>query len=89
MGPRRRRDVCLFPVDWATAYDASSGSMSIDMISTMFLIWLIHAATGAVLFSPVLWFGRKRMVWRTWELLAVVVVPCAGLAHICSWVWRE
>jgi len=55
-----------------------------DMIVTMFLIWLIHVAAGAALSSPILWFGRKRIVWTKWDLLALIIPFCIWLVLMSS-----
>lgn len=39
----------------------------------IFLIWLMHAALAGVLSAPVVHFGRRRVHWRSWELLALVL----------------
>jgi len=44
-----------------------------DMVGTIFLIWLVHAAVGAALSGPILWLGRKRIAWTSLETLSVVV----------------
>ena len=36
-------------------------------------IWLEHAVIAAVLTAPIVFFGRKRVHWRTWELLMLVL----------------
>ena len=55
-----------------------------DMIVTMFLIWLIHVAAGAALSSPILWFGRKRIAWTKWDLLALTIPFCVWLVLMWS-----
>ncbi len=40
------------------------------------LIWLMHAAVAAVLTAPVVLLGRKRVHWRPWEAI-VIVLPFA------------
>jgi len=47
-----------------------------DVIRTLFLIWAIHAVVGAALSAPILFFGRKRVGWARWELLALVIPFC-------------
>ncbi|MHB1035546.1 MAG: hypothetical protein ACYC35_15055 [Pirellulales bacterium] len=37
------------------------------------VIWLIHFAIAAILCAPIVFFGRKRVHWRSWELLAVIL----------------
>src|SRR5688572_22031394 len=53
-------------------------------MDTVFLIWLIHAAVGATLSAPILWFGRKRTTWTNWQLLALAVPFCVWLALMLS-----
>jgi hypothetical protein len=36
-------------------------------------IWLVHAGIAAVLCAPIVFFGRRRVHWRWWELSAFVV----------------
>jgi hypothetical protein len=55
-----------------------------DMIGTMIVIWLVHAAVGAALSSPILWFGRRRIVWTKWELLALTIPFCVWLMFMLS-----
>jgi len=36
-------------------------------------IWLIHAGIALILSGPIVFLGRKRVRWRLWELLAVIL----------------
>jgi hypothetical protein len=58
--------------------------MSMDMVMTMLSIWLIHTVVGAALSAPVLWFGRKRIAWTDWDLLALVIPFCVWLLLMLS-----
>ena len=44
-----------------------------ETAGTLFLIWTMHAVIGAALSAPILFFGRKRIGWASWELLALIV----------------
>ncbi len=44
-----------------------------EEFNAMLIIWLIHAGLAAVPSAPIIFFGRKRIHWRTWELLALVI----------------
>ncbi|MEX1231314.1 MAG: hypothetical protein WEB58_13800 [Planctomycetaceae bacterium] len=44
-----------------------------EEIGAMILIWVVHAGIAAVLSSPIIFFGRKRVQWRLWELLISVI----------------
>jgi hypothetical protein len=46
---------------------------AVETITLTARLWIIHAAIGLVLASPILFFGRKRAHWEWWELLAVIV----------------
>ena len=46
------------------------------MVIAMLVIWMVHAAVGAALSAPILWFGRKRITRTGWELLALVIPSC-------------
>jgi hypothetical protein len=37
------------------------------------VIWLVHTAIALSLSAPILFFGRKRVHWHSWELLAVIL----------------
>jgi hypothetical protein len=58
--------------------------MSMDTAVTMFLIWLVHAAVGATLSAPIVWFGRKRIAWTNWELLTLTIPFCVWLLLMLS-----
>jgi hypothetical protein len=47
-----------------------------ETVNALFLIWSAHAVIGAVLSAPILFFGRKRIGWARWRLLALVVPFC-------------
>ena len=46
-------------------------------------IWGVHAAIAVVLTAPIVFFGRKRLRWKWWELLAFVL-PFAVWAILMS-----
>jgi hypothetical protein len=39
----------------------------------LWFIWLMHAGIAAVLSTPVVFFGRKRVHWQWWELSAFII----------------
>ena len=39
----------------------------------MLLIWAMHAGVAVVLSAPIVFFGRKRVHWRPWELLVLIL----------------
>jgi hypothetical protein len=42
--------------------------------SALFLhLWMIHAFIALALATPIVWLGRHRADWQSWELIAVVV----------------
>jgi hypothetical protein len=43
------------------------------IFGSMVLLWLAHAGIAAVLSAPIVYFGRKRVHWRPWELLALLL----------------
>ncbi len=53
-------------------------------MGTIFLIWTMHAVVGAGLAAPILYLGRKRVGWQSWELLALVVPFCVWTALMLS-----
>lgn len=55
-----------------------------EILGTLFLIWLLHAAIGATLSAPILAFGRTRAGWALWQLLALVVPFCLWTVLILS-----
>ncbi len=50
-----------------------------EEFNAMFLIWLIHVGIAAALSAPIVFFGRKRVHWRSWELLTLVLPFCTWL----------
>lgn len=50
----------------------------------LLIAWVIHAVVAAVVVSPVVYFGRKRVHWRSWELLALVIPFCVWMALMFS-----
>ena len=42
-------------------------------MGTIFLIWTMQAVVGAALAAPILYLGRKRAGWSSWQLLALVL----------------
>lgn len=47
-----------------------------ETASLLFLLWSLHAVIGAALSAPILFFGRKRAGWASWELLALTIPFC-------------
>ena len=39
----------------------------------MIFLWSVHAAIATVLSAPIVFFARKRVHWRWWELSALVL----------------
>src|SRR6266403_836636 len=55
------------------------------MDALLFLvIWLVHAAVGAALATPVLFFGRRRVAWTNWLLLALIIPFCVWMVLVLS-----
>jgi hypothetical protein len=48
----------------------------IHRVIAVFVIWLIHAGIALLLAAPIVFIGRKRVRWRVWELLAVIIPFC-------------
>jgi hypothetical protein len=44
-----------------------------EELGLMLLLWSYHVAIAAVLSAPIIFFGRKRVEWRVWELLAGIL----------------
>lgn len=55
-----------------------------EMIGGVLLLWLMHAGIAAGLTAPVVYLGRRRANWRSWELLATVLPFCVWLALMFS-----
>ena len=55
-----------------------------ETAGTLFLIWSAHAVVGAALSAPIHFFGRKRIGWANWELLALVVPFCVWVVLMLS-----
>lgn len=53
-------------------------------IPFLLIAWVIHAAVAAVVVSPVVFFARKRVHWRSWELLSLVIPFCVWMALMFS-----
>jgi hypothetical protein len=53
-------------------------------IVAVLVIWLIHAGIALILSAPVLFFGRRRVQWRRWELLVVILPFTAWLLLMAS-----
>lgn len=51
---------------------------------TLFLIWSAHAVIGALLAAPILFFGRRRIGWANWRLLALVIPFCVWVVLMLS-----
>ena len=59
------------------------GAMS--TIPIFLFAWLVQVIAGAVALTPVLIFARKRVHWRSWELLSLVIPFCIwGLLCLSS-----
>ena len=43
------------------------------MIGGMIFVWSVHTVIAALLSAPIVFFGRKRVHWRWWELSALVL----------------
>jgi uncharacterized membrane protein len=41
--------------------------------------WLLHAGIGGLLSAPIVFFGRKRVHWKLWELAAFVLPYCTWM----------
>ena len=48
------------------------------------MIWAVHAGVAAILSLPVLVFGRRRVHWYFWELLALILPFCVWA---CMFYW--
>jgi len=55
-----------------------------EFFNAMLVIWLIHAGMAVVPSAPIIFLGRKRVHWRTWELLALVIPFCTWLCLMQS-----
>ena len=53
-------------------------------MGTIFLIWTMHAVAGAILSTPILYFGRRRVTWANWQLLGLVLPFCVWLLLMLS-----
>src|SRR6266705_1093574 len=51
----------------------------------LLMIWMIHAVVAAVLSFPIVLFGRNRVHWYSWELLALILPFCVWLALEQFW----
>ena len=49
------------------------GMSAAETITLTARLWITHATIALVLASPVLFFGRRRARWESWELLAVIL----------------
>lgn len=58
------------------------GSMS--TIPFLLIAWLIHVVVAAVAVSPVVLVARKRVHWRSGELLSLVIPFCVWMALMRS-----
>ena len=47
--------------------------MEIDLLMMMLIIWGYHVFVAGVVAAPILYFGRKRVHWEKWELVAFVI----------------
>jgi ABC-type phosphate transport system permease subunit len=48
-------------------------------------LWLFHVVVFAVLGLPIVFFGRRRVHWYRWELLALVLPFCVWSALTHFW----
>jgi hypothetical protein len=55
-----------------------------ETLGTIILIWSAHAVIGSALASPILFFGRKRIGWANWELLALILPFCVWVVLMLS-----
>lgn len=58
-----------------------------DIVRTipfLLIAWVVHAAVAAVVASPVVCLARKRVHWRSWELLSLVIPFCVWMALMSS-----
>jgi hypothetical protein len=55
-----------------------------ETVGTLFLVWSIHAVIGSALAGPVLYFGRNRIGWANWALLALVIPFCVWVILMLS-----
>lgn len=53
--------------------EATSAWPGMDKIAAILVIWSVHFGIAAVLCAPIVFFGRKRVHWQWWELLAFVL----------------
>src|SRR4051812_36328545 len=47
-------------------------------------IWFVYAGIASVLSAPIVFFGRKRVHWHLWELLALIIPYLIWLALVFS-----
>jgi len=40
---------------------------------SLLFLWIMHAAIAAVLSAPIVFFGRRRVHWYSWEVLSLVL----------------
>jgi len=52
--------------------------------ATLLTIWFGHAVVGTALAWPILFFGRKRVGWARWELLALTIPFCLWVLLMLS-----
>jgi hypothetical protein len=55
-----------------------------ETVGTLFLIWSVHAVIGAGLAAPILFFGRKRVGWASWQLLVLFIPFCVWAVLMLS-----
>lgn len=51
-----------------------------EEIGGLALIWLIHAGIAGFLTAPIVFFGRRRVHWRVWEVVVFIapfIIWCA------------
>ena len=45
----------------------------VELFSSLIFVWSVHAVIATVLSAPIVFFGRRRVHWRWWELSALVL----------------
>ena len=51
-------------------------------IPFLLIAWVIHAVVAAVVVTPIVVSARKRVHWRSWELLSLVFPFCVWMAFM-------
>jgi hypothetical protein len=53
-------------------------------IPFLLFAWVIHVIVAAAAVTPVVVLARKRVHWRSWELLSLVIPFCVWMAFMYS-----